>query len=197
MSNNDLKARVLQLNASAKRLNAQRQQDLGRQEALKKQVSNMLSTYNEKYGTNIKEEDIDTELERVEKELEKEVSVTEGIINAIEAGDYRLANQLAGVKVEEDNVDSANADYMESVLGSVTDTPVQTEVHVAPQKSDSTPDTEMASESIQQSVSPLRNPVNISSGAVGGGSIFSRDFSQQDDKPLAPPPSLDSLLGGN
>lgn len=212
MEGNELKAKIAQLNEAAKAINTRRQQDIGKKETLTKQIEQSIKMYNEKFGKNITIDTLEAELKKVMSDKEKEVEKVSGIITAIQAGDFNTANKLAGVEVEQPKSETANDEYVESVMGVSTQTaepqvvaptpkaveptpqPVEPQV-VAPQSQAVTPLT------VAQTVSPVANPINIESGTTvetqktHNPGIFSRDFSQGDEvAPPVAPPSLADLL---
>lgn len=190
MDINALHSEITKLNAQVKRLNTERQQSIGRKEALEKQLESSLRAYNEKYGKSITVDTIDEELRLLVQEKENEVSHVASIISAIQSGDYDLANKLAGIVTEEKPEAKANDEYIASNLPQepVASEPVKTET-------------------AKFIPSPVHNPVNVSTGSVGNmgvssenstpSSIFQRDFSQSDDDEIAPPvapPPLSDLI---
>lgn len=185
MNGNELKEKISQLNSVAKTLNTRRQQDIGKKETLTKQIEEMIAQYNKAYGKNITIETVDAELEAVTKQKEDEVSKVAGIINAIQAGNFELANTLAGVQVEGKAAKADNA-YVESI--------------VAPQPLEGVqeqPEVPKVEPPVQPNVSPVSNPIDIDSGKTHNAGIFSRDFSKSEDDVPAPPvapPSLADLL---
>lgn len=205
MNGNELKEKISQLNSVAKTLNTRRQQDIGKKETLTKQIEEMIAQYNKAYGKNITIETVDAELEAVTKQKEDEVSKVAGIINAIQAGNFELANTLAGVQVEGKAAKADNA-YVESIVApqplegvqeqpEVPKTPVsQPEVPKTPVSQPEVPKVEPP---VQPNVSPVSNPIDIDSGKTHNAGIFSRDFSKSEDDVPAPPvapPSLADLL---
>lgn len=211
MNTIELQSKVTELNRQAKVLNAQRQQSIGKKDALNKQICDMISEYNKTYGTNLTIENIEVELQAVASETMQKATVMEGIINAIQSGDIATANKLAGIETEEEKVAKPNEDFVSQVVEhEVPEIPVQEPVVETPKVEEPVVETPKASEPVIPS--PVHNPVNLDKGTVGGSlftgveplptegasSVFNRDFSKQEDEdtgiPLAPPPSLGSLL---
>ena len=199
MNGNELKEKISQLNSVAKNLNTRRQQDIGKKETLTKQIEEMIAQYNKAYGKSITIETVDVELEAVTKQKEEEVSKVAGIINAIQAGNFDLANTLAGVQVEGKSAKADDA-YVESVVTQqlfegVQEQPEVPKTPVAP--SVGVPVVPSVDVPVQPNVSPVSNPIDIDSGKTHNAGIFSRDFSKsKDDAPAPPvaPPSLADLL---
>lgn len=195
MNGNELKEKISQLNSVAKTLNTRRQQDIGKKETLTKQIEEMIAQYNKAYGKNITIETVDAELEAVTKQKEDEVSKVAGIINAIQAGNFELANTLAGVKVEGKAAKADNA-YVESIVAPQPLEGVQEQPEV-PKTPVSQPEVPKVEPPVQPNVSPVSNPIDIDSGKTHNAGIFSRDFSKSEDDVPAPPvapPSLADLL---
>lgn len=195
MNGNELKEKISQLNSVAKTLNTRRQQDIGKKETLTKQIEEMIAQYNKAYGKNITIETVDAELEAVTKQKEDEVSKVAGIINAIQAGNFELANTLAGVQVEGKAAKADNA-YVESIVAPQPLEGVQEQPEV-PKTPVSQPEAPTVELPVQPNVSPVSNPIDIDSGKTHNAGIFSRDFSKSEDDVPAPPvapPSLADLL---
>lgn len=198
---NELEARISKLNSSAKKINLERQQSIGRREALLKQQEDAIKAYNAKYNKNITPETVRAEYERVSSEKKEEVAKVEKIISAIETGNFDLANQLSGVKPEAKS-EEANDTYVQSVTETVKKEEVPAHVveeSVAQEEPEETvePTAPKGSHFIP---SPISNPMNEQTGDVSGfgsgGSIFDRDFSQpSDDDDMGTPPAPPSLAG--
>lgn len=224
MNNIELQNKVTELNKQAKVLNAQRQQSIGKRDALNKQIADMIADYNKTYGTTLTTENIEAEFQAVANETLQKANIMEGIINAIQMGDIATANQLAGIKAEEEKVAEVSAEVVESMVEQaqaqavvevlVAEVPVNP-AQIVSEAQVETPiqPAEVVKEAPAQAKipSPVHNPIDISSGSVGGSlfnaeplptentsSVFSRDFSKPSEEetgvPLAPPPSLGSLL---
>lgn len=198
MNGTELKEKITQLNSVAKTLNTRRQQDIGKRETLTKQIEDMIEQYNKTYNKSITIDTLEAELESVKEKKEKEVEKVSGIINAIQTGDYALANKLAGIETDEKTA-SANTGYVESVVNNtqsvVTQQPsipsmyTQTEETTAPVQEAVTPKPSMPN------VSPVSNPIDIDSGKTHNPGIFGKDFSKSDEvAPPVAPPSLADLL---
>lgn len=198
---NELEARISKLNSSAKKINLERQQSIGRREALLKQQEDAIKAYNAKYNKNITPETVRAEYERVSSEKKEEVAKVEKIISAIETGNFDLANQLSGVKPEAKS-EEANDTYVQAVTETAQSVEVPAHVveeSVAQEEPEETvePTAPKGSPFIP---SPISNPMNEQTGDVSGfgsgGSIFDRDFSQpSDDDDMGTPPAPPSLAG--
>lgn len=205
MNGTELKEKITQLNSVAKTLNTRRQQDIGKRETLTKQIEDMIEQYNKTYNKNITIDTLEAELESVKEKKEKEVEKVSGIINAIQTGDYALANKLAGIETDEKTA-SANTGYVESVVNNtqneVTQQPstpsmyTQQEEVAEPAKETTTPVQEaVTSKPSMPNVSPVSNPIDIDSGKTHNPGIFGKDFSKSDEvAPPVAPPSLADLL---
>lgn len=198
---NELEARISKLNSSAKKINLERQQSIGRREALLKQQEDAIKAYNAKYNKNITPETVRAEYERVSSEKQEEVAKVEKIISAIETGNFDLANQLSGVEPEAKS-EEANDTYVHAVTETAQSVEVPAHVveeSVAQEEPEETvePTAPKGSPFIP---SPISNPMNEQTGDVSGfgsgGSIFDRDFSQpSDDDDMGTPPAPPSLAG--
>lgn len=195
---NELEARISKLNSSAKKINLERQQSIGRREALLKQQEDAIKAYNAKYNKNITPETVRAEYERVSSEKKEEVAKVEKIISAIETGNFDLANQLSGVEPEAKS-EEANDTYVHAVTETAQSEEVPAPVIEEPMAQEETvkPTAPKGSSFIP---SPISNPMNEQTGDVSGfgsgGSIFDRDFSQPvDDDDMGTPPAPPSLAG--
>lgn len=94
MTHEEIISKVNMLNAEAERLNQIRQKNLGRKEALEKQLKDGIEAYNKKNNASLTVETIETELSKVEASLEQNIGKVEAIINAIESNDYNTAKSL-------------------------------------------------------------------------------------------------------
>lgn len=89
--------RVKALNEQSNKINEERTKNLGRYDALQKQLNATIADYNTRYGTSLTEDTIYTEQQKVAEETEKQIAHIESILACISAGDYDGANKLAGV----------------------------------------------------------------------------------------------------
>lgn len=206
MNTIELQNKVTELNRQAKVLNAQRQQSIGKKDALNKQINDMIAEYNNTYGTALTVENIEAELQTVASDMMQKATAMEGIISAIQAGDIDTANKLAGIEVAQEKVAKVNDEAVESFMS-------QAEVKTAEATIEVPVNVEEPVKAVEPVIpSPVHHPINLEEGTVGGSlftgseplktdgvsSVFSRDFSKQADEdsgiPLAPPPSLGNLL---
>ena len=176
----EAKQRIAVANSESQKLNSIRQQNIGRRETLQKQFETNLKAYNDKFGTSITVETLLAEQERVVTEKVKEVEKVEGVINAINSGNYALANELSGVKPEEtstsvqptsEQVETQSTPVAQSVAPSsepVVSTPVQ-----------STPVTQPVTPSPAPQTTPKTDLASL--------------FSDEDDTPASP---VQSPIGG-
>lgn len=163
----EAKQRIAVANSESQKLNTVRQQNIGRKETLQKQFETNLRAYNEKFGTNITVDTLAVEQERVVAEKVKEVEKVEGVINAIKAGNYELANQLSGVVKEQPSVtESATSITDSSVVNANITTPSQVgEQHIA-----SVVDTQASAEQnvAQAFTNPVVQPAPVNVGQPAG-----------------------------
>lgn len=198
MNGTELKEKITQLNSVAKTLNTRRQQDIGKRETLTKQIEDMIEQYNKTYNKNITIDTLEAELESVKEKKEKEVEKVSGIINAIQTGDYALANKLAGIETNEKTA-SANTGYVESVVNNtqsvVTQQPSIPSMYTQPEETTAPVQEAVTPKPSMPNVSPVSNPIDIDSGKTHNPGIFGKDFSKSDEvAPPVAPPSLADLL---
>lgn len=98
-----LNQRIAVINGESKRLNDQRQVNIGRRDTLEKQINNALAQYQKTYGVAITIDGLDAEIARVSAEKEREVAQLEQAISLIKAGDFDNANKLLGTENTEGN----------------------------------------------------------------------------------------------
>lgn len=98
MSIDAIRQRISVINAETARLNTQRNQNIGKREALQKQLTDAFALYEKNYGVKLTEETLQTELVNVTRKKEEELRKIEQILSLINAGDIAGANKLAGVE---------------------------------------------------------------------------------------------------
>ena len=91
-----INARIKAVNIESKRLNDERQVNMGKRDALRQQLDEALKQYRAKYGVELTEDMIASELEHVASEKEAEVTKLESMINCINRRDYDGARALCG-----------------------------------------------------------------------------------------------------
>lgn len=188
MNHEELLQRVNTLNEKSKKLNQQRMQNIGRKEALQKQLDTALSQYNEKYGTTLTVEGVDAELTRVASELEGQVANVESVITAIETGNYAEAERIVTPSTEGGTAE-------QSTTVAPTETPVVEQV-TAP---------EMPTSPVSPApTAPVSNSfLDGVTQAPDAGSVFTQSFKAPEtpvasEEPVKPaPPSFSSILDGS
>ena len=176
----EAKQRIAVANSESQKLNSIRQQNIGRRETLQKQFETNLKAYNDKFGTSITVETLLAEQERVVTEKVKEVEKVEGVINAINSGNYALANELSGVKPEETSTSvQPTSEQVETQSTPVAQTVVPSSEPVVSTPVQSTP--------VTQPVTP--NPAPQTTPKTDLASLFS----DEDDTPASP---VQSPIGG-
>lgn len=211
MNHEELLQRVNTLNEKSKKLNQQRMQNIGRKEALQKQLDTALSQYNEKYGTTLTVEGVDAELTRVASELEGQVANVESVITAIETGNYAEAERIVtpstegGTSEQSNTVAPAETPVVEQVTAPVNPVnPISTPVApVAPATpASSVPVPEMPTSPV--SPAPVSNSfLDGVTQAPDAGSVFTQSFKAPEtpvasEEPVKPaPPSFSSILDGS
>lgn len=100
MSIEEIRSRISVINAETSRINNQRNQNIGRQETLKKQLRDAFVMYEKNYGVKLTAETLEQELQTVTSKKEEELNKIEQILTCINEGNIDGANKLAGVSVE-------------------------------------------------------------------------------------------------
>lgn len=152
---NEIKQKISVINARSAEVNNQRSVNLGKKQATESQLHALLKTYKEQYGVELSTETLDAEIQSVVAKHEEEYNKLAQVINAINSGDYDLANQLLGIKVETTQADevvasvSNNQEVASAVGVSPVAEPAQSVVEPAPSVSQPTTSVE-----VEQSVAP-------------------------------------------
>jgi hypothetical protein len=84
---------VEELNRKSQQLNAQRQQQIGRQEATRNAYEKAVLAYQQKYGVLITEANLQQECNAVQMQLEKDYNALNESITNIETGKYKIEQQ--------------------------------------------------------------------------------------------------------
>lgn len=129
--------RIAVLNADSKRINNDRAVSIGKKETLQKQMNDALAAYKAKYGVELTEANLQSEIDRVSAEKLKEVEQIESVLNLIKLGQYDEANALVNgtptVKEESTPVQEVPVTpVVEQPQSSVPTTPVQETTSVPP-----------------------------------------------------------------
>lgn len=91
----EITQRIAASNAESKRLNNERNVNLGKKETLTAQLNNALARYSQQYGVALTVDNLEAETKRVLEEKEKETVKVETMIGLIKAGRYEEAEQIA------------------------------------------------------------------------------------------------------
>lgn len=110
MNIESINTRIKAVNIESKRLNNERQVNMGKRDALRQQLDEALKQYKSKYGVELTEDMIASELERVASEKEAEVAKLEAMINCINRRDYAGARALCG-EVEDNKQQDLNVEH--------------------------------------------------------------------------------------
>lgn len=129
--------RIAVLNADSKRINNDRAVSIGKKETLQKQMNDALAAYKAKYGVELTEANLQSEIDRVSAEKLKEVEQIESVLNLIKLGQYDEANALVNdtptVKEESTPVQEVPVTpVVEQPQSSVPTTPVQESIPTPP-----------------------------------------------------------------
>lgn len=121
--------RIAILNADSKRINNDRAVSIGKKETLQKQMNDALAAYKAKYGVELTEANLQSEIDRVSAEKLKEVEQIESVLNLIKLGQYDEANALVNGTP---TVKEESTPVVEQPQSSVPTTPVQETTSVPP-----------------------------------------------------------------
>ena len=216
MNHEELLQRVNTLNEKSKKLNQQRMQNIGRKEALQKQLDTALSQYNEKYGTTLTVEGVDAELTRVASELEGQVANVESVITAIETGNYAEAERIVtpseegGTAEQSTKVAPTETPVVEQVTAPEMTAPVNSVNPIPTPVAPVAPATPASSVQVPEMPTSPVSPAPVSNSFLDGvtqapdtGSVFTQSFKAPEtpvasEEPVKPaPPSFSSILDGS
>lgn len=128
--------RIAVLNADSKRINNDRAVSIGKKETLQKQMNDALAAYKEKYGVELTEANLQTEIDRVSAEKLKEVEQIESVLNLIKLGQYDEANALVNgtpaVKESAQVQEAPATPVVEQPQSPVSNAPIQESVPTPP-----------------------------------------------------------------
>ena len=91
----EITQRIAAANAEVKRLNNERNVNLGKRETLTAQLNNTLAKYSQQYGVALTVDNLQTEMQRVLQEKENETTLIENMLALIKEGKYEDAERLA------------------------------------------------------------------------------------------------------
>lgn len=131
MSIEEIRNRISVINSETARLNTQRNQNIGRQETLKKQLNDAFDLYKKNYGVELTAENLQSELDSVTKKKEEELNKIEQILNFIKSGNITEANKLAGVE-EQVSATEVYREVIQSANDEAVTQPVFTETVIPP-----------------------------------------------------------------
>ena len=117
----EITQRIAAANAEVKRLNNERNVNLGKRETLTAQLNNTLAKYSQQYGVALTVDNLQKEMQRVLQEKENETTLIENMLALIKEGKYEDAERLA-------NPDA----FVESNTAPTTPTPTVEPTPVAP-----------------------------------------------------------------
>lgn len=109
MDINQLKATIDRLNKQSTQVNTVRNQNIGKRKTLEAQCAELFKQYSEKYGVELTQETLQSEIQRVTAEKEKEVQQLSAVLSAIDSGDYAHANALMGIEYQDEALKEALA----------------------------------------------------------------------------------------
>ena len=117
-----LNSRIAVVNAESKRLNNERQVNIGKRETLTKQLNDALESYKQKYGVELTPETLEAELQRVYAEKEAKVVRLETVLNFIKNADYAGAEAFLASE-SQDTQEQQSQPQSESKSESVHEVP--------------------------------------------------------------------------
>ena len=91
----EITQRIAAANAEVKRLNNERNVNLGKRETLTAQLNNTLAKYSQQYGVALTVDNLQKEMQRVLQEKENETTLIENMLALIKEGKYEGAERLA------------------------------------------------------------------------------------------------------
>lgn len=91
----EITQRIAAANAEVKRLNNERNVNLGKRETLTAQLNNTLAKYSQQYGVALTVDNLQKEMHRVLQEKENETTLIENMLALIKEGKYEDAERLA------------------------------------------------------------------------------------------------------
>lgn len=127
----EITQRIAAANAEVKRLNNERNVNLGKRETLTAQLNNTLAKYSQQYGVALTVDNLQKEMQRVLQEKENETTLIENMLALIKEGKYEDAERLANPNAF---VESSTASTPTSTVEptSVAPTPTVEPTPVAP-----------------------------------------------------------------
>ena len=218
----DINQRIAIANAESKRINNERQVNIGKRETLQQQLNSALQKYEADYGKKLSIDSLDAEISAVSTAKEKEIESIENMLTMIKEGRYTEAEAV--VKPDENVTDVAQPAPIEVNVAQPEANIVKPEENVAqpvtrptPQKAVSQP---IATPVMQEPVvsQPIVTPPNVSmseptmpvspapaphlgtppvlSGLNMPSSPKLSGLDVQTEKPKQTPSSFQAILGG-
>lgn len=104
-----LNSRIAVVNGVVAKLNNERQINIGRRTTLSDQLTQAIKAYQDAYGVELTEENIDSEMSKIVQEKDQEVAVLERVIQLVNEGQYEEVNRLLGVLDKSEKEESVDA----------------------------------------------------------------------------------------
>lgn len=153
----ELTLRIRKVNSEIARLNKERESNLARKKVYEEEFNKNCAQYNEKYGTNIGLDTIDTEFRRVSSDFEAQVTKMEQVVTLVNKGRVSEAEYLLTGKTPEQVAAEKQAE-VEAQVQEQVEAQVQSEERVA--QAPTVAPTVEASEPVQSvPVTPTVSPV--------------------------------------
>lgn len=200
----ELNQRIAITNAESKRINNERQVNIGKRETLKQQLDSALSKYEADYGKKLSIESLEDEIDKVSKAKEKEIESIENMLTMIKEGRYTEAENIVSPKVNvtqpEVNIaqpvpvveQQITAPTTQTVVNQSIATPVMQEPLVL--QPIPTPPTIHSSEPIAPAPKLATPPTLSGLNMPSSPKLSGLDI--QSEKPKQTPSSFQAILGG-
>lgn len=202
----DLNQRIAIANAESKRINNERQVNIGKRETLQQQLDSALQKYEADYGKKLSIDSLDAEINTVSTAKEKEIESIENMLTMIKEGRYTEAEAVVKPEVQtEVNVAQPEVNVAQPVTRPVPQkdisqpiaTPVMQEPVVS-QPIATPPSIPMSEPTMPVSPAPAPNLVTppVLSGLNMPTSPKLSGLDVQAEKPKQTPSSFQAILGG-
>lgn len=174
MTITELNQKISAINSETKRLNNERQVNIGKRDTLTQQLNSALADYKSKYGVDITSDNLEAEISRISALKEKEVANIEQVLSLIQQEKYVDATNLINT------IKGVSSDSETPTQPAQASTPIQAS---APVKDDEVKFDEPISEPLSQNtVMPDNKPV--------AQTVVEPQAVQQQVTPSVPQPSM-------
>lgn len=201
----DLNQRIAIANAESKRINNERQVNIGKRETLQQQLDSALQKYEADYGKKLSIDSLDAEISAVSTAKEKEIESIENMLTMIKEGRYTEAetvvkpevNVTESVQPEVNVAQPVTRPVPQKDISQPIATPVMQEPVVS-QPIATPPSIPMSEPTMPVSPAPAPNLVTppVLSGLNMPTSPKLSGLDVQTEKPKQTPSSFQAILGG-